>query len=49
MSEKNIFKIKDLKVRAFTVPTDFPESDGTLQWDSTTIIIVEVFAGDKKG
>ena len=31
-----------LTVTAATVPTDFPESDGTLAWDKTTIVIVEV-------
>ncbi len=34
---------------AFTVPTEAPESDGTLEWDSTTIVIVEVQAGSVTG
>jgi len=25
---------------AYTVPTEAPESDGTLDWDSTTIVVV---------
>ena len=29
-----------IEVDAVTVPTDEPESDGTLEWDSTTIVIV---------
>jgi L-alanine-DL-glutamate epimerase-like enolase superfamily enzyme len=33
----------------FTVPTDGPESDGTLAWTSTTIVIVEVQAGGVSG
>src|SRR5581483_4561857 len=33
----------------YTVPTDYPESDGTLQWDKTTIVIVEVEAGGVRG
>jgi L-alanine-DL-glutamate epimerase-like enolase superfamily enzyme len=37
--------IERLDVNAFKIPTDFPESDGTLEWDSTTIIIVELGAG----
>jgi L-alanine-DL-glutamate epimerase-like enolase superfamily enzyme len=39
------------RVEAFarTIPTDAPESDGTLAWDSTTIVIVRVFAGDEVG
>ena len=28
-----------------TIPTDEPESDGTAEWDSTTIVIVEVDEG----
>ncbi len=34
---------------AFTVPTDAPEADGTLSWDSTTVIVVSVHAGDSTG
>ena len=30
---------------AFTVPTDEPESDGTLEWSSTTIVVVHAAAG----
>ncbi len=31
------------------MPTDFPESDGTLQWDSTTLVLVHATAGNKTG
>ena len=34
---------------AYTVPTDFPESDGTLAWDKTTLVLVSASAGDKVG
>ena len=37
--------IEKIEVSAYTVPTDFPESDGTLAWDKTTIVIVEASAG----
>jgi L-alanine-DL-glutamate epimerase-like enolase superfamily enzyme len=37
--------IERLDVSAYTVPTDFPESDGTYKWDKTTIVIVEAEAG----
>lgn len=39
------------RVEAFarTIPTDGPESDGTLEWDSTTIVVVQVFAGETVG
>jgi L-alanine-DL-glutamate epimerase-like enolase superfamily enzyme len=36
-------------VSAYTVPTEEPESDGTLEWDSTTIVVVEVEGGGRRG
>lgn len=36
-------------VSVFTVPTDAPEADGTLAWDSTTVVVAEVRAGDTTG
>lgn len=44
-----IEEIGKVGARAFTVPTDRPESDGTLEWDSTTIVVVEVEAGETRG
>ena len=41
--------VERLDVSAFTIPTDAPESDGTLEWDSTTIVVVEAHAGDAVG
>jgi L-alanine-DL-glutamate epimerase-like enolase superfamily enzyme len=38
-----------VNVSAFLVPTDFPESDGTYEWDSTTLVLVEVRAGGATG
>jgi L-alanine-DL-glutamate epimerase-like enolase superfamily enzyme len=41
-----------LRVHAFTVPTDGPdgrEQDGTLDWDSTTVVLVEAVSGDRTG
>ena len=35
--------------RAFRIPTDAPEADGTLAWDHTTIVIAEVSAGGITG
>jgi len=51
MSEKTAtdIAVEWLEVSAYTVPTDFLESDGTLQWDSTTMILVEASGGGKKG
>jgi L-alanine-DL-glutamate epimerase-like enolase superfamily enzyme len=42
-------RIERLRLNLFTVPTDFPESDGTLEWNSTTMVLVEVDAGGKTG
>ncbi|MFF1374949.1 enolase C-terminal domain-like protein [Streptomyces sp. NPDC058308] len=36
-------------VSAFTVPADAPEADGTFAWDTTTVIVVEITAGDATG
>jgi len=38
-------QIEAVEVSAYTVPTDYPESDGTLEWDKTTIAICEAPAG----
>ncbi|MGI8955357.1 MAG: enolase C-terminal domain-like protein [Chthoniobacterales bacterium] len=40
--------IEKLHVSAYTIPTDQPESDGTIEWDSTTIVIVEAEAGGQR-
>lgn len=42
-------RIEEIKASAYTVPTDSPESDGTLEWDKTTIVIVQARAGGKLG
>jgi L-alanine-DL-glutamate epimerase-like enolase superfamily enzyme len=41
--------IERVEVSAFTIPTDFPESDGTIAWDSTTLVLVEVAAAGERG
>jgi len=41
--------IERIDVSAYTVPTDKPESDGTMEWDSTTMVLVEAHAGGKAG
>lgn len=40
--------ISSVRAEAYTVPTDAPESDGTLAWDSTTILVVHVEGGGAK-
>jgi L-alanine-DL-glutamate epimerase-like enolase superfamily enzyme len=34
---------------AYRIPTETPESDGTLEWDSTTLVTVHVEAGGERG
>ena len=41
--------VERLDVSVYTVPTDFPESDGTLEWDKTTLVLVRAAAGGKQG
>jgi L-alanine-DL-glutamate epimerase-like enolase superfamily enzyme len=41
--------VEELEVSAYTIPTDEPESDGTLEWDSTTIVVVQARAGSTTG
>jgi len=38
-----------IDVGAYTIPTETPESDGTLGWRRTTIVVVEPRAGDVRG
>jgi hypothetical protein len=42
-------EVEGLEVSVFTVPTEEPESDGTLQWDSVTMIVVEARGGGDAG
>jgi L-alanine-DL-glutamate epimerase-like enolase superfamily enzyme len=41
--------IEQIEVSAYTVPTQTPESDGTFEWNKTTLVLVEVLAGSKTG
>ena len=42
-------RVRELRASAYTVPTDAPESDGTFEWDATTLVVVELSAGDATG
>jgi L-alanine-DL-glutamate epimerase-like enolase superfamily enzyme len=42
-------RIERIQVSVYTVPTETPESDGTFEWDKTSLVLVEVFAGGQKG
>ncbi len=41
--------INAINVSAYTVPTDFPESDGTIEWAKTTIVVAEARANGASG
>ncbi|MEU6273972.1 enolase C-terminal domain-like protein [Streptomyces populi] len=47
MSDTSVVERVDTAV--FTVPTDAPEADGTLTWDSTTLVLAEVHCGHVMG
>ncbi|MGH9076133.1 MAG: enolase C-terminal domain-like protein [Acidimicrobiales bacterium] len=42
-------KVGAVDVGVYDIPTDQPEADGTLAWSSTTMVAVEVRAGDHSG
>ena len=41
--------IDGVRAHAFRIPTDAPEADGTIAWDSTTLVLVEVTGGAQTG
>jgi L-alanine-DL-glutamate epimerase-like enolase superfamily enzyme len=41
--------VERLETCCFTIPTDQLESDGTLEWTSTTIVVVEAVGGGRRG
>jgi L-alanine-DL-glutamate epimerase-like enolase superfamily enzyme len=42
-------RIAKVTARAYRIPTDRPEADGTIAWDSTTLVVVHVEAADMTG
>lgn len=42
-------KIGEVSIAAYTIPTEAPESDGTLIWDKTTMVVVQLEAGGITG
>jgi L-alanine-DL-glutamate epimerase-like enolase superfamily enzyme len=46
LSENSITKVV---VSAYSIPTDAPEGDGTLKWNSTTLVLCEIHAADQIG
>lgn len=41
--------IQRIEVATYKIPTDRPESDGTLEWDNTVIVVVHATAGSETG
>jgi L-alanine-DL-glutamate epimerase-like enolase superfamily enzyme len=41
--------VESLDVAAYTIPLEEPESDGTLEWDSVTCVVVLVHGGGETG
>jgi L-alanine-DL-glutamate epimerase-like enolase superfamily enzyme len=41
--------IERVTVSVYKIPTDAPEADGTIAWDSTTLVLVEATAGEQTG
>jgi L-alanine-DL-glutamate epimerase-like enolase superfamily enzyme len=41
--------VERVDVSTYTIPTDAPEGDGTLLWDSTTVVVVQVRVGATVG
>jgi L-alanine-DL-glutamate epimerase-like enolase superfamily enzyme len=42
-------RLSSARIYAFTIPTEMPEADGTADWDSTTVVVVELTAADATG
>lgn len=41
--------IEKVAVSAYSIPTDFPESDGTLEWNKTNLIVVQASSAQVTG
>ena len=41
--------IDSVRAQAFEIPTDKPEADGTISWNSTTLVVVEVSGAGRTG
>jgi L-alanine-DL-glutamate epimerase-like enolase superfamily enzyme len=42
-------EITSVEITAYAVPTDRPESDGTFEWETTTVVVAEVRAASETG
>jgi L-alanine-DL-glutamate epimerase-like enolase superfamily enzyme len=41
--------VTDIRAAAYRIPTEKPETDGTLKWDATVLVVVEADAGGRTG
>jgi len=41
--------VEGLRAWAFRIPTDKPEADGTISWNATTLVLVEIAGGGQTG
>lgn len=48
-SHSQIVSVDHLEAKIYTIPTDFHESDGTLDWDRTTLVLVTAGGGGTQG
>ena len=49
MTVKAEVMVGEVTAAAYEIPTDEPEGDGTLAWDSTTLVVVRARGGDEEG
>jgi L-alanine-DL-glutamate epimerase-like enolase superfamily enzyme len=49
LAERTEAAVDRIAVSAYKIPTEEPESDGTLAWDATTLVVVEVSGGGATG
>ncbi|WP_437648126.1 enolase C-terminal domain-like protein [Sorangium sp. So ce362] len=47
--QRTAIPVEQIEVAAYTIPTDRPESDGTLEWRETTLVVVHASAGGERG
>ncbi len=45
----DVIPVTAIYVSAYIIPTATPEADGTIEWNNTTLILVEITAADKTG
>jgi L-alanine-DL-glutamate epimerase-like enolase superfamily enzyme len=41
--------IEDVQASTYVIPTDFPESDGTIEWNKTVLVVVEAVSQGTHG